>query len=211
MEPQIGLQESCPWRSTDHCPVYHGTVGARPPVHVRVDVDGERAVACACLLTPAEAGTSTSGRALGSGQQPLPKVFQDVGPGFDHVGKAQWEALQPLLRRPMDGMSALGLSVFPEKVQDLLLAALQQGHPVIVRLNLDVETLEESNLAVLGIRALCHETGIELQVVGTRLHPPQAALAVPRGASGLSTPVPTENLGASAAGARGSPEGTFAP
>lgn len=188
MEQPLDFSESCAWRSNEHCPVEPNAPGEPRPLMVRVDVGSTKVVACACNgrrrpgNAPEEAPVPTHG------ERRLSPPFHGCGPGFEQAGLDRWKALQPLLKNPLEGMAALGLSVLPMDVQDVILEALLTRRTVVVRVNLHHATAEASRMAVLGIRALGQATGILVSVVETTEVPPLAS-GGPE-VSGTGGPVP---------------------
>ena len=139
---------------------------------LRVDVDPERSVTCACYgALPGESIPSPP-RYEASGRVTLAPDFLVEGSGFAQVGREHWEVLRTLLKDPRQGLASLGLAMFPLEVQEVLLRALQEKRTVALRLNVAAGIDPSSNMAVVGIRALCRETGIQFSIASLgHVHP----------------------------------------
>ncbi len=139
---------------------------------VRVDVDHERSVTCACYGALPGESFPTPPKYEASGQVSLTPDFFVEGSGFAQVGREHWEVLRTLLKDPRQGLASLGLAMFPLEVQEVLLRALQEKRTVALRLNVSAGIDSSSNMAVVGIRALCRETGIQFSIASLgHIHP----------------------------------------
>ena len=94
----------------------------------------------------------------------IPSYLEAVENPFRKIGPEEWTVLQGMLRNPISGLSALGLALFPERLQDHFLDSIQQGGTANVRLNLEPSAVSPDRLSVLALRALCQETGAKLYV-----------------------------------------------
>lgn len=164
MEEIAGFCANCPWRNEASCPTPRHVVGGEAPLNVRLDIGREAFLACACYGAPADPHGPSRPPSLGSlpwGQAPY---IQAEDRSIGDMGKARWATLQKLLKNPMDGLAAVGLDLLPERLQDILLAAVSKGRDVAVRVNLSKGAISQDRITLLALRALSVKTGFRLEV-----------------------------------------------
>lgn len=173
MADVFGREANCPWKNKKYCPLLSpdlvpkaGSTAASQvlPINLRLDVNRDHLIACACLASPKETVLAMErGEVRSDPSAPHPYLEVAENP-LAHISKEDWKTLSVLLRTPMMGLCALGLRLLPDRVQDLLLTSVQQRQKVTLRLNLQAEAVPEDHMAILALRALCEHLRIELQM-----------------------------------------------
>ncbi len=164
MSAGIGRKEDCPWKNSAKCPLAASPQGGGPVLNVRVDADLSGMMVCACQSSGSESPALQPSSGLRSASAAGSPYLEAVENPFRKIGPEEWTVLQGMLRNPISGLSALGLALFPERLQDHFLDSIQQGGTANVRLNLEPSAVSPDRLSVLALRALCQETGAKLYV-----------------------------------------------
>ena len=196
MEPEVGRNETCPLGVRDGCPCLPQPGPGPRALMVRVDLHPDGGVVCACHAAGSEAGPiAPLPRDLRTGYLAPPHLIDPSMP-LPGIDRKHWEALRGLLRTPLLGMAALGLASLPDRVQDLLLAALHEEREVRLRINADPAALRDGEMTFLGLRALCESTGIVLSIRGPQPRVP-LLLSTPGIEEPRRGPTPAETAPAS--------------
>ncbi len=173
MADLFGREANCPWRNKKYCPLLSPELVPKEgvptssqvlPINLRLDVNRDHLIACACLASPKETVLAIERGEVRSDPNAPHPYLEVVENPLAHLSRADWKALSLLLRTPMKGLCALGLRLLPDRVQDLLLTSVQQGQKVTFRLNLQPEAVPEDPMAILALRALCEHLRVELQM-----------------------------------------------
>jgi hypothetical protein len=173
METELALCAQCPWRNAARCPQPIAGPEHGAALNVRLDVARVGFVACACFgAAPDPAHSFDPSRSPREGPDPYLEGSQTT---LTQAVRESWGSLQALLHTPMEGLAAVGLSLLPEKLQDMLLEAMEEGRPITFRVNLEPAAVEPDFVSILAFRALAHATGMRLEVEEMQVAPSEPA------------------------------------